>query len=182
MKGVKPLEDKGLETATSTLYRRLQWLAEIPISEVEDKKSKKGRDDLAPDGFWAQLYTRLYKRSQDCVWSCVLAGYAGFALVFGVAHSIDYWTWSTVLFSGGWERVSFWVLFVGLIAPVVFVLLGRRVATWGEKTAGDCESDLAKHLSDIARAASIPSRNRARSSRIAQDRTDHPYRLGAFAT
>ena len=140
----------GSETATTSLYHRLKWLAEkLPDKELAD--------GVVPAGFSSWAYRWLFKHNQDCVISIALAAYAGICLILGVASSIHYLVPDSIFTAGSFSLIaSFWILLIGLLTPVFLVLAGRMSKNWGVKMANQSSSDLTKTLRDAAKNAPRP--------------------------
>ena len=73
------------------------------------------------------------------------ANAGGAAIILASAHGIGMWKAIQCYSTDGYAVAIFWVLALAMLAPILFVLLGRRVVKWGCKFVVDGARSL-EHL------------------------------------
>ena len=99
----------------------------------DDQKARS--DDEMPDGMWSKIYKYLFSRHIDRWITIIGACAGGAAIILASAHGIGMWKAIQCYSTDGYAVAIFWVLALAMLAPILFVLLGRRVVKWGCKFA-----------------------------------------------
>ncbi len=109
-----------------------------------------------PDGFWGTIYRYIFEYHQDRWLAFAFTGLCLVGLIFGVAHSIDQLTWCNCAFSADYIWISFWILLIAMILPVLLVFVGRRVVRWACKYASNNVRELEKLMKADVQKATLP--------------------------
>ena len=156
--------------ARNRWFRQVQFLAALPDNDRLSKKSmeehrkeaekngeiKNGNSETKsgmPDGLWGKIYLIFFSVHQDRYATYVFTLIALIALLFGCAHQIGVWTFTQCLGSGKLLIFMFYLLSLCVLAPILFVMMGRRVVVWAMEYATSCCTDLEEPMQGAVKKA-----------------------------